>query len=114
MRTVTVLVVALIVSNALLVGFLFWERASLPILPVADAQVVARGSKYLAATGNFTSSRQCLYLIDENNDRMIVYTWDDTKNDLRRLAFANLNEDFRQIEELQRRAGRGAREERER
>ena len=111
MRTVTVLVVALMVSNLLLVGLLLWERSSLPVLPVADAQVIARGGKYLAAVGNYTSSRQCLYLIDETNDQMIVYFWDDVDNTLRRLAYTNVREDFQRGAQLEERGRRGTREE---
>ncbi len=94
MRALTVLVVALVVCNLLLVGLLLSERGSLSIVPTADAQVLSRGGKYLAVTGNYTSSRMCLYLIDETKDRMLIYVWDDTKNVLRRLTYTDLREDF--------------------
>jgi len=93
-KTLTVLVVALMLSNLLLVGLLLWERTAPTVLPAAEAQTVARGGKYLAVTGNVNSNRMCLYLIDETSDRMLVYMWDETKKALRRLASANLRNDF--------------------
>ena len=98
MRTLTVLVVALMLSNLLLAGLLLWERTAPTVLPAAEAQTVARGGKYLAVTGSINSNRMCLYLIDETSDRMLLYVWDETKHTLRRLAFANLRSDFQRIQ----------------
>jgi len=94
----TVLVVALVLSNLLLVGLLLWERTACPVLPTAEAQTVARGGKYVAATANFNSNEMCLYLVDETTDRMFVYSWDESKRLLRRLAVANLRQDFERPE----------------
>lgn len=102
MRTITVLVVALMLSNLLLAGLLLWERTAPAVLPVAEAQTVARGGKYLAVTGNFSSNEMCLYLINETTDRMLLYAWDQSKRTLRRLASANLREDFERPETVER------------
>jgi len=106
-RTMTVLVAALMLSNLVLVGLLFWEHSSPSILPLAEAQTIARGGKYLVATANFSSSRQCVYLIDETQDRMLVFFWDETKNRLRMLAYRNLDDQFkRAVQMVEERPGR--------
>ena len=94
MKTTTLLVAVLVLSNVLLVGLLLWERATPFELPSVEAQTVARGGKYLAVTGSINSNRMALYLIDETTDRMMVYVWDETKKTLRRLALADLRADF--------------------
>jgi len=95
MKTVTVLLVALVLSNLLLAGLLIWERTGVSVLPAVQAQTVSRGGKYLAATANISSNRQCVYLIDEKTDRMIVFLWDEPKKMLRALAYRNLADLFR-------------------
>ena len=95
------LVVALLVGNLLLVGLLLWERSAPAVLPALEAQTVARGGKYLAVTGNFSSNEMCLYLINETTDRMVIYAWDQSKRVLRRLAFANLRDDFQKPETVE-------------
>ncbi len=102
MRTITVVVVGLMLSNVLLSGLLLWERSAPAVFPLAEAQTVARGGKYIVATGNYSSNEMCLYLIDETTDRMLIYTWDQSKRTLRRLAFADLREDFERRETVER------------
>ncbi len=102
MRTITVVVVGLMLSNVLLSGLLLWERSAPAVFPLAEAQTVARGGKYIAVTANFNSNEMCLYLIDETTDRMLLYAWDQSKRNLRRLAFANLREDFERRDTVER------------
>ena len=102
MRTITVVVVGLMLCNVLLLGLLLWERSAPAVFPLAEAQTVARGGKYIAVTANFSSNEMCLYLIDETTDRMLLYAWDQSKRTLRRLAFADLREDFQKLDTVER------------
>jgi len=101
-RTITAVVVGLVLSNLLLVGLLLWERSAPAVFPLAEAQTVARGGKYIAVTANFSSNEMCLYLIDETTDRMLLYAWDHSKRILRRLAFADLRQDFERRDTVER------------
>lgn len=94
MKTMTAIVVALVVSNVLLVAFLLWEQATPSILPAAQAQTVMRGGKYVAVTGLSSASVMLVYIIDETSDRMVVYAWDENRNTVRRVGVTDLRADL--------------------
>jgi hypothetical protein len=90
MKTVSVLVALLVVTNLLLAGVLLVQRSGPSLLDSAEAQTVSRGSRYLMVTGNISSNRQCVYLVDERTNRLFVFMWDEPKEELRALAGRNL------------------------
>jgi len=93
-RTMTAIVVALVVSNLLLVGLLLWGQTGPTFLPQVQAQTVARGAKYVAVTGLSSGSVMLVYVIDETTDRMVVYLWDENLNAVRRAGITDLRSDF--------------------
>ena len=93
-RTMTAIVVALVVSNLLLVGLLLWGQTGPTFLPQVQAQTVARGAKYVAVTGLSSGSVMLVYVIDETTDRMVVYLWDENLNAVRRVGLTDLRSDF--------------------
>jgi len=93
-KTMTAVVVALVVSNLLLVGLLLWGQTSPTFLPQAQAQTVARGAKYVAVTGISSASVMLVYVIDETTDRMVVYLWDENQNAVRKVAITDLRRDL--------------------
>jgi len=94
MKPMTAIVVALVVSNVLLVALLLWEQATPGILPAAQAQTVMRGGKYVAVTGLSSGSVMLVYVIDETSDRMVVYLWDENRNTVRRVGVTDLRADL--------------------